>query len=99
MDTYLLVLFYGAVASNIGTAIMFHSRRDSLWLLLTPWIGIALGATYLVACRTYFAQPEVQLGVPIRVDAVLLPPLMAFSIFAGGARILRSIKRNKEKME
>ncbi len=94
MNTTLFMLFWGAMAVNVGTLILFFSARNTAWLLLTPWIGLALGFAWFTACRSYFAQPEVSLGVPIRIDLVLLPPLMAFAVIAGVARIIRMVRKD-----
>jgi hypothetical protein len=96
MDTSLLVVFWGAMAVGIGNVVLFFFRRQSPWLVLTPWINLALGSAWFTLCRSYFAQPEVSLDVPIRIDLVLLPPLMLFAVFAGIWRLVSGQKANAE---
>ena len=97
MDATLMMLFWGAMAVNVVTVILFSSIRKTAWLYLTPWIGLALGVAWFAGCRSYFAQPEVSLDVPIRIDLVLLPPLMVFAVFAGIVRIIRSGQKSVGK--
>jgi hypothetical protein len=92
MDTHLLLLFWSGMAANLCSVMLFFTRRGTKWLLLVPWIGLVLGSAWFVSCRTYYAQPEVSLNVPIRVDLVMLPPLMIFSLFAGGFRMVHGTK-------
>jgi len=95
MNSTLMILFWGAMLLNIITLALFISKRESTWLYLTPWIGLALGFMWFVQCRSYFAQPEVLLDVPIRIDLVLLPPLMAFALYTG---VVRLILTGRKKM-
>lgn len=88
MDAGLLMLFWSAMALNLATAIVYLSARKSVWLFFIPWIGLGLGFASFTLCRSYYAQPEVSLSVPIRIDLVLLPPLMFFAAFAGIARLI-----------
>lgn len=96
MGTSLLMLFWGAMAVNLVTVILFLSVRRTKWLLLTPCVGLTLGFAWFALCRSYFAQPEVSLGVPIRVDLVLLPPLMVFAAFAVIVRLTQAGRKISE---
>jgi len=91
IDTELLLLFWSAMAINAATVALYFTRRNTVWLFVIPWIGLILGIIYFANCQTYFDQQEVQLSVPIRVDLVMLPPLMLFSGFSAAARLVKLI--------
>ena len=95
LSLQLELMFWGALALNLCTLLLFIARRRSPWLLVLPWLGIGGGAAWLIVCREYLARPEMSLSLAVQLDLLLLPVLMLFSLFAGVVRLIQQMKPAK----
>ena len=86
-------LFIATILTGITTLVL-ADRKASAWLFFLPWLTVALSIAWFVATKEYYSRHDVLLGVPIRVDLVLFPPLSIFCIYTGIRRIL---KKNSNK--
>jgi len=90
-------LFIGTSVAGITTVALFFDKRASTWLLCLPWLTILLAASWFILTKGYYSRSDVQLGVPIRIDLVLFPPLILFCCVAGAIRIYIRKQSKKEK--
>ena len=80
---------------NACSLITLIGQRHLRFLRVIPWAASVVGVAYFSYAHWYFSQPEVLLGVPIRVDIILLGPLLIFSFIVSGTTLRRRKTQHK----
>lgn len=79
----MMLTFWSAILFGFCSTAAFSATKRKQRRLMIPWIALAAGGAYFLISLWYFHQPEISLGVPIRLDIPILVPFLLYSLYVG----------------